>query len=128
MNTHYLNTDLDLKSNEDISELGTYFDRCADLIHCEKEEEDVWSVIVDAAGSGTSELPEADILDLISIIEKMDPSLKSLLEACHVKDFNIGIETGDTHGFNIPVNHSTLNKIAILGFTLSLTTYPMSDV
>lgn len=127
MNTHYLNTDLDLISDEDISQLGAYFDKHADLIRCEKEN-GVWRAVVEAAGSGTSELPDADILGLISVVKKMDPSLKSQLDTCHVRDFNIGVETGNTRGFNIPINNSTLSKIAVLGFTLSFTTYPSGDV
>ncbi|QDT99210.1 hypothetical protein [Gimesia aquarii] len=126
MNTKYLNTDLDLKSYQEITLLGKYFDKHADLIRCENDD-GVWWAVVEDSHSNRNALPTDNINNLLDVIQNLEPDLKAILDTCHVKDFNIGIETGNIHGFNLGIDHATLKRIVDLNFTISFTTYPNCD-
>ena len=125
METKYLNTDLDVVSQQDLSALAKYFDAHANLLCCEQCEDGKWLMIVEAEGSGLEDSnANRDIGELLNAIEQMDDQLREIWLACEKREFNIGIDTGTTWAYGVSVTSDNLRRMNVLNISLGFTTYP----
>jgi len=121
--TRYITTDLDIFSNQDLSELAAFFQERTYILHCGWRNEDLFHLCLEPKTDAGSRL-DKDLDNLLGAVELLPDRLKVLWLSAAEVDFNIGIETGDCHGHNLKVAARYLLRVAKLNGTLSVTTYP----
>lgn len=120
--TRYITTDLDIFSHQDLSELAAYIQDKACILHCGWREEGLFHLCLEPQTEDST--VEADLACLLDAVEHLPEALSGQWYSASEVDFNLGIETGDCHGHNTKVPAELLQRIAQLGGTMSVTTYP----
>jgi hypothetical protein len=124
---HYLNTDLELASDEDLSALTAAF-----------EAKGMWTLFVAAPGAdglwyANFEMrwddkiwePEPTIAAMLDVIESQTEPLQLVWSRCKVRDFNIGYDCGsEPWAFNQGLSNALLTRIVAAGASLRWTLYP----
>lgn len=121
---HYLNTDLDLRSAEDLTPLATLFTSYGMWQnHLIQEADGNWFAIFEI-GCGGAE-PNQTIIRLLDVIEGLPPEYKAIWDGCTVKEFNIGYECG-TKPYPLVqgVSREVVARMAALGASFCITLYP----
>lgn len=121
---HYLNTDLDLSSAEDLTELVRALEaRGLFVLHSARCEDGPWLAIFEAAGQYAE--PEASIAEIIAIVESLPLSLKTIWRGCIYREFNIGYSCGEhPQAFEQTLSNSLLTRISAANVSLKVTIYP----
>jgi hypothetical protein len=120
----YLNTDLDLVSEHDLTALAAAF-----------EAGEFWTLRTTLGDDGlwyatfeTDEqydAPEPNIAAMLSVIESLARPLRSTWDNCRFREFNMGYDCGDEPwAFNQGLSAALLGRIAAVGASLRLTLYP----
>ena len=125
----YINTDLDLVSSDPHEELFADFEDMGCLVHCENDDggwRSTWETTRFETPEQTFfETPEETIQAILSILDSLPESARSVWQACHERTFDIGYDCGDEPwGFQQEISNMTLARIAALGATLRVTIYP----
>lgn len=132
MKQRYINTDLVLESEQDLSAVEAILDAQADLLYAQRLHNGLWHLSAEARGSGIrgdpASSPERDLAALLTLLESMSEEHQTLLRACRKFDFDIGWDTSEHR----PEGHftlasSVLSRIAAIGASLSVTIYPSSE-
>jgi hypothetical protein len=122
---HYLNTDLELASDEDLSALTAAF-----------EAKGMWTLFVAAPGADglwyatfeidhLNEEPEPTIAAMLDVIESQTEPLQLVWSRCKVRDFNLGYDCGsEPWAFNQGLSNALLTRIVAAGASLRWTLYP----
>ena len=120
----YLNTDLDLRSVEELTPLAAVLESCGLLeIHLKQEEDGSWFAIFEA-GCGGAE-PDQSISKLLDVLEALAPEHKAMWSRCTVKEFNLGYQCGtEPHPFTQGVSSEVVARIAAVGASMRITIYP----
>jgi hypothetical protein len=119
----YLNTDLDLVSATDLTELAAALGANGMLVlHCELQESGDWQARLET--DVQHQAPEENILAILAIVEALPQTLREAWAGCTRRDFSIGFDCGDEpraaeHG----LTSDTLGRIAAAGGRLSITLY-----
>ncbi len=127
--SRYINTDLELVAPINLTPLANYFDLHASLLYCNKWDDGQWCVFVEEKESGcilNGDL-NRDITGLLDVIDQFDDHLESLWNSCTKKEFNIGIDCGETQSYNVGIHKENIQRLAKLGCTISVTVYPIKD-
>jgi hypothetical protein len=121
---HYLNTDLELVSAEDLTSLAAAFEQQGLFpLHVDRREDGLWHAAFET--NATYQQPETNIVVILLMIESLKEPLKSVWEACAVREFNIGYECGgEPWAFNQEISNTTLRRIAEVQAALRFTLYP----
>lgn len=132
MKQRYINTDLVLESEQDLSAVEAILDAQADLLYAQRLHNGLWHVSAEARGSGIRGDPasslERDLTALLMLLESMSDEHQALLRTCKKFEFDIGWDTSEHR----PEGHFTLmpsilSRIAAIGASLSVTIYPSSE-
>ena len=119
----YLNTDLDLRSAEDLTPLAEALGRAGVRsmdVNCSDR---TWWAMLET--TECRENPDATISYMLDAIENMPPDATSIWQNCSSREFNIGYDCGDTPwGFTNAISNHTLMRIANAGASLGITIYP----
>ncbi len=124
----YLNTDLDLKSSNDLSGLTAALESSGVFpLHVECGEDGNWH--------GTFETdihfeePEQTIAVMLSALESLAPSCREAWEQCFLRELNVGYDCGDKPwAFNQGLSKELLGRMANAGTSLRVTLYsPSTD-
>jgi hypothetical protein len=123
--SRYINTDLDIESYTDLSELGTYLEPIASVLFCGKEM-DKWRLCLEAEGSGEGKTtPSEDIGNLIAIVKDAEKKYANLFEAFTRFDFNIGWQSSETYPSGVfTISNEYLKKIVEIGAGITVTVHP----
>lgn len=123
---HYLNTDLDLVSGEDLTELARSFEcRNARVLNVRKSEDEVWCATIETNLCGTS--PETTISALLDIVETLPGPMKAVWSRCTLREFNIGINcAGIPWAYTQGVSADLIARVAAVRASLGITLYPKS--
>lgn len=126
METKYLNTDLDLKSNENLQALVDDLGNKTFVLH--------HGIIYDsnhAAFELSRDIgltPEEAVNGFCELIENLSPQAKKIWDGCFKRILDVGIEAGDMpRPFMLEISSPTLNRISALGISLMVSVYPKSD-
>lgn len=120
----YLNTDLDLTSDADLTALAAALEaRGVFALHVTRADEGHWH-----AGFETVEQhpePEANIAAMLTVLESLEPERLDDWACCTRREFNIGYECGQRPwAFNQALTADLLDRIGTAGVSLRITLYP----
>lgn len=120
----YLNTDLDLRSAEDLTPLSAVLEACGLWeIHLKQQEDGSWFAIF-SAGCGGAEADQS-ITALLAVIEALAPEDKAMWSRCTVKEFNLGYQCGTgPRPFTQGLSSEVVARIAAVGASMRITIYP----
>jgi hypothetical protein len=128
--TRYLNTDLDLTSADDLTALAAAFEvRGFALMRPVTQLNDgQWFCGFSMGGMWYDE-PEPNIAAMLTVIEALDPPLRSAWLACSLRMFDIGYNCGqEPFGFNQGLSTEILGRMAAAGASLRVTLYPDREI
>jgi hypothetical protein len=120
----YLNTDLDLTSNDDLKPLVAALEnRGLITLHCARLDDGRWLATLESL---TQRAEAAETIgDLLAAIEGLPPGPMAGWRACTVREFNMGYEFGPPPR---PVTQALpvalLSRIVGIGASVRVTVYP----
>ena len=120
----YLNTDLDLRSAEDLTTLAAVF-RSYGMWqnHLIQEEDGNWFAVFETGDCCAD--PNQTITRLLDMIESLAPEHKTIWSRCTQKEFNIGYQCGTTpQSFTQGVSSDVVARMAAWGASFCITLYP----
>ena len=120
----YLNTDLDLVSQDDLTELGKSFETAGiSPLHVTQGENGLWFATFETDEQYAE--PDTNISQMLTIIESLAGSLHNLWTRCTRREFNIGYDCGaEPWAFNQGLSTELLMRLAIAGASVRITLYP----
>ena len=121
---HYLNTDLDVTSDIDLTDLAAALEASGVFaLHVTPDGNGTWYAIFETDES--HEEPDSNIASLLAAIESLSPALRDVWHGCSQKEFNIGYDCGaEPWAFNQGLSSAVLGRMAAVGATLRITLYP----
>jgi hypothetical protein len=121
--THYLNTDLELSSAEELSAIATVFEAQGLLCLHLNCDEGLWQATFEANRDHLE--PETSIAQMMTLIESLPPPLQALWANCHSRIFDIGYYCADQPwAFNQKLSSQILARIAAVNAAVQITLYP----
>lgn len=119
---HYLNTDLDLVCDADLSPIVECFNTFDLYPHLTEGGDGRWYVMCEDMNDTT---PEPNIVKLLDAIEALSDTTRDLWDRCTKREFNIGYDCGDEPwAFNQGLSNDVLRRMADCGATFRITLYP----
>ena len=123
----YLNTDLDLVSAEDLSELAAALETLGvPPLHVGEGGDGRWH--------GTFETTEhfddvePNVAAIVTAIESLPPALRATWNACTLRELNAGYDCGDEPwAFQQGLSNAVLARLAATGASFRITLYPARD-
>src|SRR4051794_24142906 len=99
--TEYTNTDFDLKSTVPFDALHRELENSCRVLQYTHGEDGHWHSIVESSHSDESRNrnAEMDITVIIPAINTLSPRAKAELNACYLREFNIGFDCWDTWAY-----------------------------
>lgn len=121
----YLNTDLDISSREQLTDLvsaltsrGMFL-----LFRPVKGDDTLWHATFETEADFDE--PEPNIAAMVGVIESFDEPLRQAWSRCLVREFNIGYDCGaKPWAFSQALSSELLGRMAAIGASLRLTFYP----
>ncbi len=123
----YLNTDLDLVSEQDLRPLTEAF-KASGLspLHVAAADDGRWFATLETDQQFSE--PEQTVAVMLTVIEQLVPALRHCWDRCELREFNIGYDCGnEPWAFNQGLSNSLLGRIAAAGATLRITIYPQRE-
>jgi hypothetical protein len=120
----YLNTDLDLTSAEDLTELAAAFEAAGVFpLHVTRGEDGRWYACFETVEQHTE--PETNIAAMLGVVESLAPPQRPVWAGCSRREFNIGYDCGlEPWAFNQGLSAELLGRMAAAGASLRITLYP----
>ena len=132
MNSHYLNTDVDIESNENLENLKVFLEDNSYLLYGDMVENGRWHIRIEAEGSGIIDSQqhnlESDFQKLIALLTEAKSRFYNEFQYLDKIDFNVGWQSSKKRSeatFTIPNN--LLIEVAKLGASISVTIYPSDN-
>lgn len=121
---HYLNTDLDLTSADDLTALAAAFEAGGvPPLHVTRGEDGLWYACFETGEQHTE--PEPNIAAMLAVVESLVKPLRSVWADCSRREFNIGYDCGlEPWAFNQGLSAELLGRMAAAGASLRVTLYP----
>ena len=120
----YLNTDLDLRSGVDLTELIGAFETAGVFsLYGATGEEGDWHASFETQKQHTE--PESNIAEMLNVVESLSSPLRAVWDRCELREFNIGYDCGDEPwAFNQGLSPALLGRMSAAGAALRITIYP----
>jgi hypothetical protein len=122
--TRYVNSDLDLKSADDLAPLVAAF-QAADVfaLHVTLGDDGVWFAVLETETQYDE--PEPNIAAMVGVVETMSDELRSAWARCTLREFNIGYDCGaHPWGFTQALSPELLRRVSALETSVRITLYP----
>jgi hypothetical protein len=121
---HYLNSDLDVWSADDLTALAAAFEtKGMYALHVTHGEDGQWWATFETSNS--YEEPEQTIAMMLDAVESLDPALLTVWQRCTRREIDIGYDCGDEPwAFNQALSSQLLGRMASAGLLLRITIYP----
>lgn len=125
----YLNTDLDLVSEYDLTGLAAAFEAGGVVaLHTTLCEDGLWRATFEQNEEFTDEHhhePALHISAMLYVIESLATPLRLTWDNCRLREFNLGYDCGDEPwAFNQGLSADLMGRIAAAGASLRVTLYP----
>jgi hypothetical protein len=132
MGSHYINTDLIIRTSADACSLVARLARSCDLLYGELYEDERWHMAAEARCasdiSRTDRSPEIHVRRLLDALEALPPEELRLVRGAEVVEFNIGWQAAADRPEGVfALAPPTLARISALGASLVVTVYPSSE-
>ena len=126
--TRYLNTDLDLTAEQDLTLLVQALETSGFYaLHAGVGDDGKWYATLEINEAADEVLhlrqPELTIVAMLDVIEALDASARALWEACMSKTLDIGYQCGDGARVRNELTNATLSRMTALGMVMSITLY-----
>jgi hypothetical protein len=120
----YLNTDLDLTSADDLTELASAFKaKGVWSLHVTRGDDGLWYATFETDAQHSD--PDPNIAAMIDAVESLARPLRSVWDGCTRREFNIGYDCGvEPWAFNQGLSAGLLGRMAAAGASLRITMYP----
>lgn len=120
----YLNTDLVLASEHDLTALARAFEAGGSFsLQTALGDDGLWHAAFETNES--HEEPEANIAEMLAVVDSLSPPLRKDWENCTLREFNIGFDCGDEPwAFNQSLSSGLLSRISAASASITLTMYP----
>lgn len=120
----YLNTDLDLVSEHDLTALTAEFEAGEFwTLRTTLGDDGLWYATIET--EQRHEEPEPNIAAMLNVIESLAAPLRLIWDNCRLRQFNMGYDCGDEPwAFNQGLSAELLGRIAAVGASVRLTLYP----
>ena len=125
--TEYINTDFDLKSATPFDALQRELDRSCVVLHYTQGDDGHWHSTVESSheDEGNNRNAGLDIAAIIEALNALSPAAKAELDACYLREFNMGFDCGDTWAYAHTLPHTIVRAIADANGSIAVTLYPM---
>ena len=129
LETIYTNTDFDLKSNGAFDELHAELSAKCLVLHYACGEDGIYTASYESDHDDTAELSgvERDISLMLAAVKSLSEPARIQFDGCHLREFNIGFECGDTWAFAYSLTQQTIDAVSAASCTLAVTLYPMRN-
>jgi hypothetical protein len=119
----YINTDLDLASDDDLTALAAAFKaQGVSPLHLTRGDNGLWYATFEVYSE--HEEPEPDISAMLAVVESLGEPLRAVWQGCTRREFNIGYDCGDKPwAFNQELSSQLLGRMASAGASLRVTLY-----
>jgi hypothetical protein len=124
MEVQYLNTDLEIESNHDVSKIVEEFGEDVTVLH-QGEIRGYQHASFEIAGSmnGANEV----INHFCSLVEGLPKEVRMVWDECCSRIMDIGYESGTSpRSFRSEIRASTIQRVAEIGASIVITIYPLS--
>ncbi len=120
----YLNTDLDLTSPDDLTQLAAAFGAAGvSPLHVTHGEDGLWYATFET--DEQHEQPEQSIAAMVAAAEALREPLRSVWSRCTRREFNIGFDCGaEPWAFSQGLSSGLLGRLAAVSASLRVTLYP----
>ncbi|MCA9178807.1 MAG: hypothetical protein KDB14_30300 [Planctomycetales bacterium] len=127
--TEYINTDFCLRSATPFDTLQSELDDSCWVLHYVHGDDGQWHSAVECSHEDEScnRNAELDIAAILEALEGLSPIAKGELEACHLREFNIGFDCWDTWGYGHTLSNAIIRAIADANCSVAVTLYPMRN-
>ena len=127
MDTRYLNTDLDIESNEDLSVLIEDLGEDVIVLH---------HGLVKGVNHASFELahdtysgPDEVVCGYCNLIENLSPQGRAIWDKCFTRLIDLGFESGVSPSrYWFELRPSTITRVAAIGASLATSIYPNSSL
>jgi hypothetical protein len=121
----YLNTDLEIRSKEDISQLIKQFDRDVLVLYYEQSRDEYFaSLEINHEVSDANTTAEY----FCNLVDRLSPDFRIIWNKCDCKTLDIGYESGNcSNYYRSELTSQTVQRIAELGMSIVITIYPLSS-
>lgn len=126
--TRYLNTDLDLIAEQDLTFLVQALEASGFYsLHAGVGDGGKWYATLEINEVADEALhlrqPELTIVAMLDAIEALDTTARALWDACMSKTLDIGYQCGDGVQVRNTLTNATLSRMSALGVGMSITLY-----
>ena len=123
----YLNTDLDLIGAEDLTELAQALEAAGvHALHVTNADDGNFYATFETDEKHSE--PDANISQMLSVIESLTKPLLDVWRRCTLRDFNIGYDCGaEPWAFNHGLSTDLLQRLGSVGALLRITLYTDRD-
>jgi len=122
MNVQYLNTDLEIESKSDLSEIVEEFGEDVLVLH-HGEIRGYQHASFSIAGGSTD--ADATINSLCTLVEQLPRDVREIWDGCCSRLFDIGYESGTSpQNFRSEIRAATIQRVANIGGSVVITIYP----
>lgn len=124
--SEYANTDFDLKSISPFNTLHQELSATCCVLHYGKGDDGNFHACFESSHDGETKESgaERDIMLMVDAIGLLSDTAKAELNACYLREFNIGFHCGDTWAFVHSVPHRVVQAASDVGCSLAVTLYP----
>ena len=125
MNVQYLNTDLEIESKSDLSEIVEEFGEDVLLLH-HGEIRGYQHASFSIAGGSTD--ADAAINSLCTLVEQLPRDVRAIWDGCCSRLFDVGYESGKSpQNFRSEIRAATIQRVANIGAGVVVTIYPETE-
>ena len=124
MHVRYLNTDLEIESKNDLSQIVQEFGDDIVVLHCgEVRGYQLASFEIPANTAGADET----INHFCALVEGLTQEAREIWEGCCSRVIDVGYESGTSPGnFRSEIRASTIQRVAAIGASIVITIYSLS--
>ena len=127
--TRYLNTDLDLIAEQDLTLLVQALEASGFYsLHAGVGDDGKWYATLEVNEAADEALhlrqPELTIVAMLDAIEALDTTARALWDACMSKTLDIGYQCGDGTRVRNALTNATLTRMTALGVDVYISLYP----
>lgn len=127
--TEYANTDFDLRSIAPFDTLHRELEQSCLVLHYTRDDDGQWCACVESSHDDTSDNRDAamDIAAILEALQALSPAAKRELNACCLREFNIGFYCWDTWAYVHSLAPDIVRWVANANCSIAVTLYPMRN-